>query len=38
MEDLESTTRQDEPVAINTKNLMVLAQDEYDVVSELMDR
>eukprot|EP00903_Cladosiphon_okamuranus_P014974 g13859.t1 len=37
MEDLDGTTRQDEPSAINMKNLMVQAQDEYDVVNELMD-
>lgn len=38
MEDPDGTTRQDEPSAINTKNLMVQAQDEYDLVNELMDR
>lgn len=38
MEDLDGAMRQDEPSAINTKNLLVQAQDEYDIVSELMDR
>eukprot|EP00752_Nemacystus_decipiens_P010274 g9156.t1 len=37
MEDPDGATRQDEPSAINTKNLMVQAQDEYDLVNELMD-
>lgn len=38
MEDLDGATRQDEPSAINTKDLMIQAQDEWDVVSEVMDR
>lgn len=38
MEDVDGATRQDESSAVNTKDLMVQAQDECDIVSELMDR
>ncbi len=38
MDDLDGATRQDEASAINTKDLMIQAQDEWDIVSEVMDR
>jgi len=38
MEDLGGATRQDESSAINTKDLLIQAQDEWDIVSEVMDR